>query len=113
MLPCCLPLAGAGGSRLFLLFRFSVAPLQTVYDRRRLVPVVLLLQVAAKSFQAFVAPRQTASEVKFQVGKAKIDSDATPLLFFQTVSINAGQGFDQRGLAVVNVSGGADDDRFH
>ena len=47
------------------------------------------------------------------MGKAEIDGDAAALFFFQTVGINAGQGFDQRGLAVVDVAGGADDDAFH
>ena len=55
----------------------------------------------------------SAGRRQFKVGEAEIDGDAAALLFFQTVGINAGQGFDQRGLAVVDVSGGADDDRFH
>src|SRR5262249_36714441 len=61
----------------------------------------------------FVAPLHAAGRVEFQVREAKINGDAAPLLFFQAVGIDAGQGFHQRGLAVVNVAGGADDDGFH
>jgi hypothetical protein len=51
--------------------------------------------------------------IEVQVGKTQIDGYSAPLLFFQAVGIDAGQGLDQGGLAVVDVSGGADDDRFH
>jgi hypothetical protein len=47
------------------------------------------------------------------MSEAEIDSDTAALFFFQTVGVNAGQGFDQRGLAVVNVPGCTDDDGFH
>jgi hypothetical protein len=50
---------------------------------------------------------------QFEMREAQIDGDAAALLFFQAVGINAGQGFDQRGLAVIDVAGGADDDGFH
>ena len=33
--------------------------------------------------------------------------------FSSGVRVNAGQGFDQSGLAMVNMSGGADDNGFH
>ena len=46
----------------------------------------------------------------FQKSEAKIDGDAAALLFLQAVRMRAGQGFNQRGFAVVNVAGGADDD---
>src|SRR5208337_5144187 len=46
----------------------------------------------------------------FQKGEAKVDGDAAALLFLQAVWMHAGQSFNQRGLAVVNVTGGADDD---
>src|SRR5689334_7479925 len=55
----------------------------------------------------------SAGSGELQVGKAEIDGDAPPLLFFQTVGIDAGEGFDQRRLAMVNVSGGAENDGFH
>ena len=38
-----------------------------------------------------------------------IDGDAAALLFFQAVGVNAGQRLDQRGLAMVDVPGGAND----
>jgi hypothetical protein len=47
------------------------------------------------------------------VSEAEINSDAAALLLFQTIGINTGQGLDQRGLAMVNVSGGAEDDGLH
>jgi hypothetical protein len=48
-----------------------------------------------------------------EVSEANVDGDSAALLFFQAVGIDAGEGLDQRGLAVVNVSGGADYDTFH
>ena len=51
----------------------------------------------------------TARSREFQVSEAEIDGDSAPLLLFQTVGIDAGQGLDQGGLAMVDVSCGADD----
>ena len=45
--------------------------------------------------------------------EAELDGDAAGLLFLQPVGVGAGQGLDQRALAVVDVAGGADDDRAH
>ena len=39
--------------------------------------------------------------------KAQVDGDATLLFLFQTVGVNVGEGFDETGLAVVNVAGSA------
>ena len=50
---------------------------------------------------------------EFEVGKADVDGDAAPLFFFEAVGIDAGQGFHQRRLAVIDMSGGADDDGLH
>jgi hypothetical protein len=44
-----------------------------------------------------------------EVGEAKVDGDAPPLLLAPAVAVDAGQRLDQRGLAVVDVAGGADD----
>jgi GxxExxY protein len=45
------------------------------------------------------------------VRKAEVDGNAAPLFFLQTIRIDAGEGADQRRLAVVDVSGGAYDER--
>ena len=58
--------------------------------------------------QVFVVCR-----LQIQVRKADVDGDAAALLFFETIGIDAGERFDQRGLAVVDVTGGADDDGLH
>ena len=47
------------------------------------------------------------------MGKADVDGDAAALFFFQTVGVNAGQRLDQRGLSVIDMPSGADDDGFH
>ena len=47
------------------------------------------------------------------MGKADVNGDAAALLFFQAVGIDAGEGLYQRGLSVVDVPGGADDDGLH
>ena len=50
---------------------------------------------------------------ELQVGEAEIDGDAAALFFFEAVGVDAGERFHERGLAVIDVSGGADDDVFH
>ena len=41
---------------------------------------------------------------EFRPGKAQLDGDAAPFLFFETVAVYAGQRAHQRGLAVIDVS---------
>ena len=47
------------------------------------------------------------------MGEAEVDGDAAALLLFEAVGVDAGEGLDQRGLAVIDVAGGADDDVLH
>ena len=47
---------------------------------------------------------------KLQVGKAEVDGDSARLLFRQAVGIGAGQRFHERALAVIDVTGGGDDE---
>ena len=47
------------------------------------------------------------------VGEAQIDGDAAALFFLEPVRVNPGEGLHQRRLAVVDVAGRANDDRFH
>jgi hypothetical protein len=66
--------------------------------------------------EAFVAGYIYESKVRIangEIGKTNINGDAAFLLFFQAVGVDARQSSDERGLAVVNVAGGADDDAFH
>ena len=42
-------------------------------------------------------------------GEADVDGDAAGLFFGQAVAVDAGEGLDERGLAVVDVAGGAED----
>ena len=42
--------------------------------------------------------------VEVQVGKAQLDGDAPLLLLHQPVGVNAGEGLDQQGLAVVHIA---------
>ena len=44
-----------------------------------------------------------------QIGKAEIDGNAARFFFLQAVGIDAGERAHQRGLAVIDVAGGADD----
>ena len=44
------------------------------------------------------------------MGKAQIDRDPARFLFRQTIGIGAGQRLDQRTLAVIDVTGGGDDE---
>ena len=59
------------------------------------------------------ADRLSGGTRQVEVGEAEVDGDAAPLLFFQTIGIDAGERADQRALAVVNVARSADDHRLH
>ena len=50
---------------------------------------------------------------QIEMGKTEINGDAAPFLFLQAIGINPGKGLDQRGFAVIDVTGGADDDGVH
>ena len=50
---------------------------------------------------------------QFKVGEADVDRDAAALFLLQTVGIDAGEGPNQGALAVVNVTGSANNDGFH
>ena len=50
---------------------------------------------------------------KVQRGKPQFDGDAALLFFLEPVGVGAGDGLDQAGLSVVNVSGGAQNNLFH
>ena len=45
--------------------------------------------------------------------EADVDGNAAALFLFQAVGVNAGQGLDQRGFAVIDVPRGTDNDRLH
>src|SRR3954462_5627794 len=47
------------------------------------------------------------------VREAEIDGDAAAFFFLEAVGVDSCQGFHQRGFAVVDVAGGADDEGFH
>ena len=46
---------------------------------------------------------------QIEAGEADVDGDAARLLFRQAIAIDAGQGLDQGGLAVIDVARGAQD----
>jgi hypothetical protein len=48
---------------------------------------------------------------RWQIGKAEIDSDAAGLFFLEAIGVDAGERPHQRGLAVIDVTGGADNHR--
>ena len=54
-----------------------------------------------------------AGQWQFQMRETDIDGDAAALFFFQAIGIDAGKGLYQRGLSVIDVPGGADDDGLH
>ncbi len=57
-------------------------------------------------------------EVELEVGlgqlrEAEVDGDPPLALLREPVTVGAGEGLDERGLAVVDVTGGAEDDMAH
>ena len=56
---------------------------------------------------------QAQGGCEFEVREAEIDGDAAAFFFFQAVGVDAGERLDERGLAVIDVAGRADDDVLH
>ncbi len=46
-----------------------------------------------------------------KIGEAEVDRDPACLLLLQPIGIDTRQGFDERGLAMIDMTGGADDHR--
>ena len=62
----------------------------------------------------YLQPTQIlAGRGKLQVREAEIDGDAARLLLGQTIGVGAGQGFDQRALAMIHVACGGQDEMLH
>ncbi len=51
--------------------------------------------------------------IENQLGEPELDGDAAFFFLFEAVGVCAGQCFDERGFAVINVAGGSDDNVFH
>ena len=51
--------------------------------------------------------------VEAEVGEPDVDGDAAFLLLLQPVCVDSRQRLDERGLAVIDVAGGSDDDVGH
>src|SRR5262249_16580287 len=47
---------------------------------------------------------------QLQVGESEVDCDTAAFLFFEPVSVDTGESFDEGRLAMINVAGRADDD---
>jgi len=69
--------------------------------------------VADEALVAWHVDEAEPDVVLLQMGKAEVDADAALLLFFEPVGIDAGQGVDERSLAMVDMSRRADDNVLH
>ena len=56
-----------------------------------------------------LVPGHVNEAERIGIGVAEIDGDAAPLLLGESVCVDAGQRLHQRGLAVIDMAGGADD----
>ena len=62
--------------------------------------------------EAFVpgnVDKTDAQIVQLEIGKAEIDRDAATFFFRKSIGIDAGQSAHKSALAVINVTGSADD----
>ena len=69
--------------------------------------------VSHKALVAGDVDKAHTHAIKLQESKAEINGDAAALFFFETVWIGSREGLDERGFAVVDVAGRADDDVLH
>src|ERR1700722_8766518 len=53
---------------------------------------------------------QTQVRVQVEGRKTQIDGNSAPLLFLQAIRIDSGETLDQRGLAMIDVAGGSEND---
>jgi hypothetical protein len=51
--------------------------------------------------------------IQIEMRETQIDRNSAALLFFQSVGIDAGEALNQRGLAMINVPSGPDNNRTH
>ena len=69
-------------------------------------------------FHKFLMPRHV-NNAEFnavrqgQKRKADVNGDSALLLFFETVGVYPGQGFNQRGFAMINMACGPNDNVFY
>ncbi len=68
--------------------------------------------VADEAFVAGDVDEAEAEIIFFEKCETEIDGDAAALFFGEAIGMRAGEGFDERGFAVIDVAGGADDDAF-
>ncbi len=62
--------------------------------------------------EAFVPGNIDDAQAKFaeiEPGEADVDGDAAFFFLGQAIAVDAGEGLDQRGLAVIDMAGGAED----
>ena len=69
--------------------------------------------VLDETFMARHVDKANAHFAEVEIGKANVDRYAAPFFFWQTIGIDSGQGAHQRRLAVIDMPGRADNDRFH
>ena len=53
------------------------------------------------------------SGCQVEMREAEIDGNAAALLFGEAIGIGSGERFDERGFAVIYMTGGTDDDVAH
>jgi hypothetical protein len=66
--------------------------------------------------EALVTRNVNKAELKVpddEIRKPDVDGYAALFFFFEAIGVDAGERFDQRGLAMVDVPGGSDDDVLH
>src|SRR5215213_8922852 len=83
-------------------------------DQREQVDTVRSSQhVFDETFVTGNVDEADAQIVQLEIGKAEIDSDAATFFFRKTIGIDAGQSAYESALAVIDVTGGADNQRNH
>src|SRR5258708_19323472 len=68
--------------------------------------------VADESFVAGDVHKSETHAAFLQECEAQIDSDAAALFFFEAIGMSAGERLHQGGFAMIDMTGGADNDAF-
>ena len=77
---------------------------------RQSIPVAPATMVPNETFvPGHVDEAARAARAGLPVGETEVDRDAAPLFLGQPVGLDAGQGADESGLSMIDVTGRADD----
>jgi hypothetical protein len=82
------------------------------HERKQIDPVRSGEHVLYETFVTRNVDKSDAQIIQLEIGKAEIDGDAATFFFRKAIGIGAGQSAHKGALAVIDMTGGADNQRM-